>query len=42
MAHPLFGANQHKNEAKRKTEHPPFNFAKSPDYLIKEWQALDI
>lgn len=41
MAHPLFRANQQKNEAKRKAKHPPLNSAKSLDYLIKEWQALE-
>lgn len=41
MAHPLFRANQQKNEAKRKAKYPPLNFAKSLDYLIKEWQALE-
>lgn len=41
MAHPLFRANQQKNEAMRKAKHPPLNFAKSLDYLIKEWQALE-
>lgn len=41
MAHPLFRANQQKNEAKRKAKHSPLNSAKSLDYLIKEWQALE-
>jgi len=45
MAHPPFRANQQKNEAKgggKQSPPPPLplHFAKTLDYLIKEWQAL--